>query len=113
MGDETCVGIVGLGLAATAHIRGYLSHPEARALAVCDSDGQRAAAFAGQYGIERVYTSYADLLADRDLNVIDIATPTFLHAEIDAAGRPGGQTYPLREAVLPQRGRGDGRGASG
>ena len=75
-----CVGIVGLGLAATAHIRGYLGHPAARVLAVCDSDGERAAAFGERYGIERVYTSYAAMLADRDLNVIDIATPTFLHA---------------------------------
>ncbi len=91
MDAEICVGIVGLGLAATAHIRGYRSHPAARVLAVCDSDGERAAAFAEQYGIERLYTSYAELLADADLDVIDIATPTFLHAEMTAQAAQAGK----------------------
>ena len=91
MGDEICAGIVGLGLAATAHSRGYRSHPAARVLAVCDSDGLRAAAFGEQYGIERVYTSYAELLADHDLNVIDIATPTFLHAQMTRQAAQAGK----------------------
>ncbi len=80
MSDRICVGIVGLGLAATAHIRGYLSHPVAQVLAVCDTDARRAAEFGERYGVERVYTSFSDLLDDRDVQVIDIATPTFLHA---------------------------------
>ena len=82
MGESIYVGIVGLGLAATAHVRGYLSHPNAQVLAVCDTDAHRAAEFGERYGVERVYTSYADLLDDRDVQVIDIATPTFLHARM-------------------------------
>ena len=82
MGDRIYVGIVGLGLAATAHIRGYQSHPAAKVLAVCDTEGQRAADFAELYGVERVYASFSDLLADGDVQVIDIATPTFLHAKM-------------------------------
>ncbi|MDE0430700.1 MAG: Gfo/Idh/MocA family oxidoreductase [Caldilineaceae bacterium] len=91
MDAEICVGVVGLGLAATAHIRGYLSHPQARVLAVCDNDGGRAAAFGEQHGIERVYTSYAELVTDGDLHVIDIATPTFLHAEMTALAAEAGK----------------------
>ncbi len=82
MVDRVYVGIVGLGLAATAHIRGYLSHPAAQVLAVCDTDGRRAAEFGERYDVKRVYTSFADLLADRDVQIVDIATPTFLHAEM-------------------------------
>ena len=91
MDAEICVGVVGLGLAATAHIRAYLSHPQARVLAVCDNDGGRAAAFGEQHGIERVYTSYAELVTDGDLHVIDIATPTFLHAEMTALAAEAGK----------------------
>ena len=91
MDAQICVGIVGLGLAATAHIRGYGSHPQARVLAVCDSDGDRAAAFGEQYGVERIYTSFGELLADDDLDVIDIATPTFLHAEMTAQAAQAGK----------------------
>jgi predicted dehydrogenase len=91
MGDSICVGIVGLGLAATAHIRGYLSHSEAVVLAVCDSDRERAAAFGARYGIERVYTSFTDLLADGDVDLIDIATPTFLHATMTRQAAQAGK----------------------
>ena len=91
MGDSICVGIVGLGLAATAHIRGYLSHPEALVLAVCDTDRERAAAFGARYGIERVYTSFTDLLADGDVDLIDIATPTFLHATMTRQAAQAGK----------------------
>ena len=91
MDDKICVGIVGLGLAATAHIRGYLSHTEAVVLAVCDSDRERAAAFGARYGIERVYTSFTDLLADGDVDLIDIATPTFLHATMTRQAAQAGK----------------------
>ena len=91
MGDSVYVGIVGLGLAATAHIRGYLSHPEAQVLAVCDKDGGRAAEFGERYGVERVYSSYSDLLADPDVQVVDIATPTFLHARMTRQAAQAGK----------------------
>ncbi len=91
MGDRIYVGIVGLGLAATAHIRGYQSHPAAKVLAVCDTDGQRAADFAERYGVERVYASFSDLLADGDVQVIDIATPTFLHAAMTRQAAQAGK----------------------
>ena len=89
--DRINVGIVGLGLAATAHIRGYLSHPAAKVLAVCDTDSGRAAEFGERYGVERVYGSFADLLADRDVQVIDIATPTFLHATMTRQAAQAGK----------------------
>ena len=91
MADRINVGIVGLGLAATAHIRGYLSHPAAKVLAVCDTDSGRAAEFGERYGVERVYGSFADLLADRDVQVIDIATPTFLHATMTRQAAQAGK----------------------
>ena len=91
MGKSIHVGIVGLGLAATAHVRGYLSHPKAQVLAVCDTDAHRAAEFSERYGVERVYTSYPDLLDDRDIQVIDIATPTFLHARMTRQAAQAGK----------------------
>ena len=91
MDDRIGVGIVGLGLAATAHVKGYLSHPSAKVLAVCDTDGGRAAAFGERYGVKRVYASYSDLLDDRDVQVIDIATPTFLHATMTRQAAQAGK----------------------
>jgi predicted dehydrogenase len=91
MDTEVRAGIVGLGLAASAHVKGYLSHPRASVRAVCDVDGDRAHAFAREHGVAKVYDSFDGMLADPELNVIDIATPTFLHAEMTRKAAAAGK----------------------
>ena len=77
---EVRVGIVGLGLAATPHAKGYASHPDARVAAVCDSDESRAREFAAQNNVPAFYGSLDEMLRDPAVNTVDIATPTYLHA---------------------------------
>ncbi|MEM7134480.1 MAG: Gfo/Idh/MocA family oxidoreductase [Chloroflexota bacterium] len=74
--------IVGVGLAATAHIRGYKTHPYAEVVAVCDLDQARATTFAQQHNIPQIFGNFDELLSQPDIDIIDIATPTFLHAEM-------------------------------
>ena len=49
--------------------------------AVGARDGERAAAFAAQYGFPKSYGSYEELAADPDVDLVYIATPHNLHAE--------------------------------
>lgn len=49
--------------------------------AVAARDGERAAAFAAQYGFPVSYGSYEELLADPEVDLVYIATPHSLHAE--------------------------------
>ncbi|MBM6698744.1 Gfo/Idh/MocA family oxidoreductase [Bifidobacterium pullorum subsp. saeculare] len=49
--------------------------------AVAARDGERAAAFAEQYGFATSYGSYEELVADPDVDLVYIATPHNLHAE--------------------------------
>ncbi len=72
-------GIVGLGLVSTSHYKGYASHPAAQVVAVCDLDRPRAERFARERNIPEIYTSYEEMLQEADINVVDIATPTYLH----------------------------------
>jgi predicted dehydrogenase len=74
------VGLVGLGLVSRSHLKGYTTHPQAQVTAVCDTDAQKATRFAQEHGINQVYTSYEEMLAQADIDLVDIATPTFLHA---------------------------------
>lgn len=76
------VGMVGLGLVATSHLKGYLSHPTADVSAVCDVDLARAEEFAATHGIPHVFCSYHEMLAAADIDAVDIATPTHLHSEM-------------------------------
>jgi predicted dehydrogenase len=73
------VGLVGLGLAARAHLAGYLTHSNAKVTAVCDSDPRAARKFADEASITTVFTSYEEMLKE-DLDIVDLSTPTYLHS---------------------------------
>ena len=85
------VGMVGLGLASGPHLKGYESHPRAEVVAVCDLDKARAAGFAEDHGIGRWYVSYREMLDDDGIDAVDIATPTYLHAEMTRLAAQAGK----------------------
>jgi 1,5-anhydro-D-fructose reductase (1,5-anhydro-D-mannitol-forming) len=63
---------------------------EGSLIAVVSRDRGRADAFAAQHGARRAYTDYADLLRDREVDIIYISTPNAQHAEQAlAAARAG------------------------
>ena len=74
------VGMVGLGLVAPSHLKGYEGHPNAEVAAVCDLDRGRAEKFAEALGGPEVYTSYEEMLEKADIDAVSIATPNYLHA---------------------------------
>jgi predicted dehydrogenase len=84
-------GMVGVGLAFTPHLKGYLSHAQAEVVAICDVDKERAGQFAEKYGIPEVYSSYEEMLKKADINTVDIATPTFLHAPMTIQAAEAGK----------------------
>ncbi len=52
--------------------------------AVASRDATRAAAFAAEHGFEHSYGSYAEMLADPDIDVVYVATPHAQHHEVVA-----------------------------
>ncbi len=89
--EKVKVGVVGLGLVSSAHIKGYLSHPFAEVVAVCDLNEKQAQRVARQFDIPTYYTSYDEMLTDTDINTIDIMTPTYLHAPMAVAAARAGK----------------------
>jgi predicted dehydrogenase len=53
--------------------------------------GDHVVEFAARHNIPRVYRSFAELIADRALDVIDICTPPNLHAEMIVASTQAGK----------------------
>ena len=84
-------GLVGQGLVGPSHFKGYQTHPNAEVIAVCDLSQERAEAFAAEHKISEVYTSYDDMLANADINTVDIATPTFLHVPMTQRAAEAGK----------------------
>lgn len=80
---KLCVGTVGAGYACRLHADAWqqVSGFEIRLKAVFDIDTARANNAKERFGYEAVYDSYAELLEDPEIDVIDICTPPNVHVE--------------------------------
>jgi 1,5-anhydro-D-fructose reductase (1,5-anhydro-D-mannitol-forming) len=79
---------LGWGIIGTGGFAGSATAPAINALgaagslvAVVSRDRGRADAFAAQHGARRAYTEYAELLRDREVDIVYISTPNAQHAE--------------------------------
>ena len=73
------VGIIGAGLIAPYHAAGFQEVPDlAEVVAVCDIDREQAETLAALFDA-RAYTDYQQLIADPDVNMVDILLPHHLH----------------------------------
>ncbi len=76
------IGVLGAArITPMALLRPAESVPGAKIVAVAARDSERARAFAAKHAIERVHTSYADLLADPEIDAIYNPLPNSLHCE--------------------------------
>ncbi len=91
------VGIIGYGFMGRAHSNAFrrvnnffpLNH-QVILKAACGRDAARTRAFADTWGYESVETDWKRLIARDDIDLIDIAAPNNVHAEIAlAAARAG------------------------
>jgi len=77
------VGLAGCGFVSELHMyayrRVYGVDVEVKAVA---ARGDHVVDFAKKHGIPNAYRSFAELVADRELDIIDICTPPNLHAEM-------------------------------
>ena len=80
MSDKLKIGIIGCGGIAEGKHFPSLAHQSSRAemVAFCDLIPERAEKAAKQYGTPdaRVYTDYRELLAEKEIEVVHVLTPT-------------------------------------
>ena len=84
MKQTVCVGTIGAGYAGYLHGNGYekVSGIEVRLKTVCDLNTERAEALKARYGYEQTETDYHKMLADPEIDVIDIVTPPVMHPQM-------------------------------
>jgi predicted dehydrogenase len=91
MDDSLRVGVVGIGI-GREHIHAYKSLPDQfKVAAICDLDEDRAREVATEHDVPRVFTDLEELCRVDGVDVIDICTPSYLHAtqvlQVLAAGK--------------------------
>lgn len=74
-------GIIGLGWIAAKFAEGLKSTSKGRLLAVASRDKKKADAFASLYDVPIAYGSYEEIVKNKEIDIIYIATPHTLHCE--------------------------------
>ena len=72
-------GIIGTGRIARLFAQALKGCENAVLYAVASRSGEKAAAFAGEFGFEKSYGSYGELAQDGDIDIVYIATPMSSH----------------------------------
>ncbi len=80
MSQEIGFAVVGLGM-GKHHCQAIKSAPGARLVAVCDVDQERLQTAADEYGC-KTYEKLEEMLADGDIDIVNIATPSGMHAQV-------------------------------
>jgi predicted dehydrogenase len=91
--------IVGCGRISDLHELGYRGRAEARIVAVCDSDRERAEAKAGAWGVEKVYTDFEQVLGDQEVDLVELLTPHHLHCPMTVAACQAGKHVSVQKPM--------------
>jgi predicted dehydrogenase len=94
----TTIGLIGAGFFGAVHARALAQIPGARLVAVSSGDLESARAFAAEHGC-RAHGDWRALLDDRAVEVVAIATPHALHAEIAVAALASGRHVLLEKPM--------------
>jgi myo-inositol 2-dehydrogenase / D-chiro-inositol 1-dehydrogenase len=77
------VGIIGSQFEADIHAASLQIMPDAaEVVAVASPTPGNAAAFAKKFGVPRVFTDYREMLKENDIEMVTIAAPNSLHAQM-------------------------------
>ncbi len=81
MSKKLKIGIIGSGgIARSCHMKGYATMPDdCEIVAVCDINPDQAKVAAEEFGVEQVYTDFHDLIADKEIDAVSVATPNAYH----------------------------------
>ena len=92
------IGILGYGFMGRTHSNAFRQAPKFFDLpiepvlkTVCARNGEKAAAFAKQWGYESSGTDWKKLVDSKDIDLIDIASPNDTHAEVAIAAAKAGK----------------------
>ena len=76
------IGIIGAGHISESHLGAFQKMDNCEVKAISDLSEEHAQKRATDYGVADVYTDYKELLADKEIDAVVIATPTFAHKPI-------------------------------
>jgi predicted dehydrogenase len=91
MMDPVGIGMIGVGQIAKHHLETYSKIDGARVVAAADINADELSRVSERYGIGRTYASYRELLADPEVEAVDVCLHNNLHAPVTVAALEAGK----------------------
>jgi predicted dehydrogenase len=101
------VAIVGCGRISDLHQLGYRGHADAKIVAVCDIHKAHAQKKAKEWGVEKVYTNFSQVLEDREVDVVELLTPHHLHCSMTVQAAKAGKHISVQKPMALSAGEAD------
>jgi len=101
MSNPLKVGVIGVGGIAATHFPGWKASPHAELVAFSDPFESVLIKTAAEHNITKTYVKPEDLIADPDIDVIDICTPSAYHAPLAIAALEAGKHVICEKPLAP------------
>ncbi len=88
--EQFKVGVIGCGGWGKAHAEGYQVSVDVKMIACADPMEEGRAAFMRDFGVERGYADYQEMLDKEDLDIVSICTWTGMHRDMVVAAAQSG-----------------------
>lgn len=95
------VGVIGVGGIAGTHFPGWNDSPDAELYALADPVAAVLENKAKELGVTKIYENPADLIADPEVDIIDICTPSAYHAPLAIAALKAGKHVICEKPLAP------------
>lgn len=93
------VGIIGTGFMGRAHAGCYILDKRVDLTAVSSLDQNQGNEFINDFGFHRYSSDWKSLIEDKDIDIIDITAPNFMHAEIAIAAARAGKAIIIEKPL--------------
>lgn len=97
--ERVRVGFIGVGGISRLHYLGYKDNPKGELYAICDIDEGLLQQRAREWGVQTAYTDYRQLLADPNIDAVEVITPHHLHAPIGIAALEAGKHVSMQKPM--------------
>ncbi len=84
-------GLIGTGAITDFHYPAYWDNPKVTLHAICDVDADLVRRRSMEWAVATTYSDYRELLANPEIDAVEVITPHHLHVEIGVAALEAGK----------------------
>ncbi|NUL82836.1 MAG: Gfo/Idh/MocA family oxidoreductase [Armatimonadetes bacterium] len=101
MSKSLKVGVIGVAGIARTHFPGWRESPHTELYALADNNADNLRKIGAEQDIDRLYDSGEALIADPEIDIVDVCTPNMYHAPLTVAALNAGKHVICEKPLAP------------